>query len=229
MTPEAEPRPDARALRRRAACGLGIVAIALALQLSPLRHLFSGEGAQHAHQVIEGLGTLGPAAFLVLCALGIGIGLPRLGFAALGGLAFGWLAGGILAQVGTIAGCFLNFSWARYFGLDLAQRNQSRLWSAIRERVANRPIATNIALRLVPVGNSLALNSLLGVCPISAREFLIGTAIGTFPETVVFALFGAGISSDSHAKLATGAGILLALVVGSFALARRMRVAPGLR
>jgi uncharacterized membrane protein YdjX (TVP38/TMEM64 family) len=218
-----------RPLRVRAAIGLCLVAIALALQLSPLRHLLSGDGAQRAHAAIDALGPLGPAAFLAVCALGIGIGLPRLGFAALGGLAFGWLAGGVLAQLGTVAGCFVNFGWARYFGRDFAQRGQSRLWTSIRERVARRPIATNVALRLVPVGNSLALNSLLGLCPISSRDFLIGTAIGTLPETLVFALFGSGISSGSPAKLATGAAILLALVVGSFALARRMRVEPELR
>ena len=229
MTPEGEPRPNARSLRVRTVIGLVLVAIALGIQLSPLRHMLWGDGAHRAREVIAALGALGPAAFLVLCTLGIGIGLPRLGFAALGGLAFGWLAGGILAQVGTVAGCFVNFGWARYFGRDLAQRSQSRLWTALRERVARRPIMANIALRLVPVGNSLALNSLLGVCPISSRDFLIGTAIGTFPETLVFSLFGAGISGDSPAKLATGAGLLLALAIGSFALARRMRVEPGLR
>jgi uncharacterized membrane protein YdjX (TVP38/TMEM64 family) len=218
--------PGRRSLLARSAVGALVIAAIAAVQLSPLREALTGEGLHTLQQGIVEIGAPAPTAFLLLCAIGIGSGLPRLGFAALGGLAFGWLDGTVIAQLGTVAGCFLNFAWVRYLGRDLARGSRMRAWTGIAARIQRRPIAINVALRLVPVGNSFVLNSFLALCPISSRDFLIGTAIGTFPETLVFALFGAGVSDDSRGALGAGTALLLALAGGSYALARRMRAVP---
>jgi uncharacterized membrane protein YdjX (TVP38/TMEM64 family) len=211
----------------RASAAVIIAAAILALQFSPLRELVSLHGFQGARNRIDGLGPLAPVAFVGFCVAGIGLGLPRLGFAALGGVAFDWLAGCALAQLGTIGGCLVNFWWARYLGRDLSLRRGGRTWNALVERVARRPIATNVLLRLIPVGNSLALNSFLGMCPISSRDFLVGTALGTLPETLIFALLGAGAASGSAVAVALALGALLfatllaALLAVTLAVVRR--------
>jgi uncharacterized membrane protein YdjX (TVP38/TMEM64 family) len=224
-SPAPEGLSPASPLLRASAAAI-IAAAILALQLSPLRELVSPHGFQIARSRIDELGALAPVAFVGLCVAGIGLGLPRLGFAALGGVAFGWLAGSALAQLGTIGGCFVNFSWARYLGRELCVRRSGPVLRALVDRVARRPIATNVLLRLIPVGNSLALNSFLGICPISSRNFLLGTALGTFPETLVFGLFGAGAASGSGMALALGSLLFAALLAVTFAVVRRTSLDP---
>jgi len=202
-------------LWRRAAIGVGIAAAIVALHRSPLHDWLAPAAWSSASERLDALGPLAPVAFVAACALGIGLGLPRLGFAAAAGLAFGWLEGAALAQLGTVAGCFINFSWARYLAREAALRRGGKHWGALRARIERRPIATNVFLRLLPVGNSLALNSFLGVCPISSRDFLVGTALGTFPETLAFALFGAGAATGSTAAPLAGAAVVLLLLAGS--------------
>jgi len=216
--------PGSRAALRRGGVGLGVAVAVFAVHLSPLRELVSLRDFEHTGQGIAALGGPAPLVFVGLCVAGIGLGLPRLGFAALGGVAFGWVAGCALAQLGTIGGCFVTFAWARYLGRDLALRHGGPLWQSLSERVARRPIGTNVALRLIPVGNSLALNSFLGVCPISARDFLLGTALGTLPETLAFALFGAGAVGGSRLAIGAGTAVIAILAAGSVALLRSARL-----
>lgn len=227
-SPEVEPRnADSGPLWLRAGIGLAIGAAIFAVHHSPLRAWIAPSGFAAAREWLAGLGALAPAGFVGLCGLGIGLGLPRLGFAAAGGLAFGGLHGSLLAQIGTIAGCAINFGWARYLAREFAQRHGGRRLGALTERVARRPIATNVFLRLIPVGNSLALNSFLAICPISGRDFLIGTAIGTLPETVAFALFGAGAASGSAIALVAGAALVLLLLAGTLGALFRERRSLG--
>jgi uncharacterized membrane protein YdjX (TVP38/TMEM64 family) len=219
---EPSPRADSprsRLLRR--ALGVAIAVAVVSLQFTPLRDLFAPGRLQQAQASIQALGPGAPLAFLALCTVGIGLGLPRLGFAALGGIAFGWLVGTVLAQIGTVAGCLVSFSWARYLAKDLPLRGGR--FQAVLERIARRPIASQVGLRLVPVGHTLALNSLLALCPISTRDFLVGAALGTFPETLAFALFGAGAVDGSGRAIAVGATVMLVLIAGTFLLARRLR------
>jgi uncharacterized membrane protein YdjX (TVP38/TMEM64 family) len=208
----------------RSAVALLLAAAILAVHLSPLREWVAVRSLERARHEIAELGALAPLAFVASCVLGIGLGLPRLGFAALGGVSFGWLAGCALAQLGTVGGCFVAFSWSRYLGRELAVRRGGRVWQGLRERVARHPIATNAVLRLIPIGNSFAQNTFLGVCPVSSRDFLLGTALGTFPETLAFALFGAGAAGGSRLAIGVGTALVAALAIGSVALLRSRRI-----
>ena len=139
-----------------------VVGCLLLVYASPLRELLSPSHYGDLRSRIDGWGVWAPVFFVLACAGGIGIGAPRLAFAAIGGLAFGWWEGFLLAQIGTLGGCLLNFGWARWLGRSWVERRVGRRLGRLLDKVARRPIATNVMLRVCPVGNNFLLNLFFG-------------------------------------------------------------------
>jgi uncharacterized membrane protein YdjX (TVP38/TMEM64 family) len=85
-----------------------------------------------------------------------------------------------------------------------------------------------VLIRWAPVGNCFAVNLLMSLSPITLPVFVIGTTLGTLPETVIYALFGSAAASTSGGQVVTrllsGAMLLIALGVLVF-LASRSRMA----
>ncbi len=200
----------------------------LAFYLSPLHQLLMPEGLEDLRDFFNGFGAWTPLVFAAACAIGVGFGLPRLAFAALGGLLFGALIGSIVAQFGTLLGCVLAFGWARWLGRDFVERRDSRRLRQLLDKIRLRPIATNVLLRVCPVGNAFATNLLFGVSPMSLKDFVIGTFLGTLPETVVLALFGASMYHGSALRAIAGAVLMVALIVGYYVASRRSKMAAEL-
>jgi uncharacterized membrane protein YdjX (TVP38/TMEM64 family) len=228
----AEGAPGARLRARPAASMVKPVALLLvvtgsllAFYLSPLHELLMPEGLAELRNLLSGSGRWTPLVFVAACALGVGFGLPRLAFAGLGGLLFGALVGSIVAQLGTLAGCVLAFGWARWLGRDYVQRRESRRLRRLLDQLRRRPILANVLLRVCPVGNAFATNLLCGVSPMGLRDFAVGTFLGTLPETVVLALFGASVHHGSPPRLIAGAVLMAALLVGWSLTARRSAIA----
>jgi len=89
--------------------------------------------------------------------------------------------------------------------------------------LAESPFGATLALRLLPIGNNLALNLLAGLAGIAAMPFLAGSALGYLPQTVIFALLGKGVRVDGAWQLAVAAVLLAASVAIGFGLLRRAR------
>ena len=87
--------------------------------------------------------------------------------------------------------------------------------------MAASPFGSTLALRLLPVGNNLALNLLAGMAGIAPVPFLAASALGYVPQTAVFALLGKGVRVDGAWQLALAAGLMAASVGIGFALLRR--------
>ena len=212
------PRP------RRAMLVLGlVVACLVAIYLSPLHTMLLPSGLQPLREELAKAGPLGPLLFGVGAALLVAVGAPRLWFAAAAGLLFGWLGGAVLAQVSTVVGCMLNFAWGRWLAKDLLARRQAPRLQRLLAALGRAPIATNVAVRLCPVGNCFAFNLLLAASPVSPRDFLIGTFLGTLPETVAVALFGDSAHKGSVGLVLAGAALMAALTAVSLWIARSRR------
>ena len=87
--------------------------------------------------------------------------------------------------------------------------------------MAASPFGATLALRLLPVGNNLAVNLLAGMAGIALPPFLAASALGYLPQTVVFALLGKGVRVDGAWQMALAAGLLAASVAIGLALLRR--------
>jgi uncharacterized membrane protein YdjX (TVP38/TMEM64 family) len=158
-------------------------------------------------------GIWGETVFVLVGAALTAAGAPRQSIAFLGGYAFGTVLGSAVALVAQMLGCVVAFFWARLVGRRWAERRLAGRFGhrlrPLRDVLAGSPFQATLALRLLPVGNNLALNLLAGMAGLKAAPFLAASLIGYLPQTVVFALLGKGIRVEGAWQLALGAVLLL--------------------
>ena len=211
--------------RARALGKLLLLAGGLAAGGLVLRAAGAVPGTEWVDRYVRDRGLFGEAVFLAAGAVATAAGLPRQGVAFLGGYAFGVAEGIGLALGAQLAGCALSVGWARLVGRKWAERRLAGRYGArlrrLRDALAASPFGATLALRLLPVGNNLALNLLAGMAGIALPPFLAASALGYLPQTVVFALLGKGVRVDGAWQIGLAA-VLLAVSVGiGFALLRR--------
>jgi uncharacterized membrane protein YdjX (TVP38/TMEM64 family) len=167
------------------------------------------------------------AAYAAIVTGLVAVGAPRLMFYVLGGLAFGFWQGLMLAQTGSLIGSYITFCAVRSGGRGwLKERfgNHRLVGKAFHVRSSIKAV---VLIRQLPL-SSVMINSGLALSQVSARVFLIGSFIGYLPQGVIAVLIGSGVV-DEHAMDGVGklvaAGIVL--LVGAFLLWRwRRRGSP---
>ena len=176
---------------------------------------------------VERAGQQGPVAFALIGTLACAAGVPRQIVAVAAGYAFGFWPGCALALLAEIAGCAIDFAWARLLGRGAASRFIERREGGRLHRfdrfLAERAFTATLVLRLLPVGNNFVLNLLAGVSGVAALPFLLASLLGYVPQTAVFALAGAGVSLFDGAQLALAFALfVLSVALGVFLLRRRV-------
>lgn len=160
----------------------------------------------------------------VLLVVGlVAVGAPRLIFYVLGGLAFGFWQGLLLAQVGAVVGSGLTFWAVRHGGRAWVERHLGRHRLFGRAFRVRSSVKTVVLIRQLPL-TSVMINSGLALSQVSARAFLVGTFIGYLPQGIIAVLIGSGVVDE---KAMDGIGKLVAagivLMVGAFLLWRWRR------
>ncbi|MBX9701119.1 MAG: VTT domain-containing protein [Acetobacteraceae bacterium] len=226
------PEPGARRERARALAKLLLLALGLAAGGWLLRTLGAVPGTEWVDRHVRDEGLLGEALFIGAGALATAAGVPRQAVAFLGGYAFGTVVGTGLALTGQVLGCVLAFTWARLVGRSWAERRLAgrygRRLRPVRDALRANPFGATLALRLLPVGNNLALTLLAGMAGLPALPFLAGSAIGYLPQTVIFALLGKGVRVDGAWQMTLSAALLAVSVAIGLWLLRRQRAARAL-
>lgn len=170
-------------------------------------------------------GQGGRAAVLFLLA-GAGlcaVGAPRQAVAFAAGYAFGpWLGLG-LAMVAEVAGCTASFFWARVVARQWVMRRRGRRLARLDALLTQHAFSATLMIRLLPFGNNLALSLLAGVSAVSAGAFLLASALGYVPQTIIFVLLGGGMQVSSRWQLCLGASLLAISIVLGAHLVRRHR------
>jgi len=229
----ASARVSPRAFRLRpalvAAGRLAVLAAGLALVGWIIRTIGLAPGGETGmawvDHWIRGQGLWGEALFLAAGTVATAAGLPRQAVAFLGGYAFGGPLGTGLALVAQLLGCAAAFGWARLVGRGWAARRlEGRFGRRLRplhDRLSASPFGATLALRLLPVGNNLALNLLAGLSGLRLLPFLAGSALGYLPQTLVFAMLGDGVAVDRTAQIVLGGGLFLVSVAIGIWMLRR--------
>ncbi len=204
-----------------------LLGLGLALAVLAFRWLAPGlVDGRFGHSLVTG-GPAGIAEFVGLGAIACAIGLPRQAVCFAGGLAFGATAGTALALAATLIGCLADFLWARLAARDWARSRLlarfPRLASADRFLGAN-PFTAILTLRLLPVGSSLMLSLVAGLSATPLGAFMLATAIGALPQTLVFALLGSGIGLGHLAQIILSAALFVASGLLGTWLMRRGRL-----
>jgi uncharacterized membrane protein YdjX (TVP38/TMEM64 family) len=218
--------------RWKALSKLLVMAAGLLAAGAVLRELGGVPGTDWVDASIRDEGLWGEAVFVAVGAAIIAIGLPRQSIAFLGGYAFGAALGVALSLLAQLVGCVAAYSWARLLGRSWAEaRMAGRLGPRLRplrDALVENPFGATLALRLLPVGNNLALNLLAGMIGLRLAPFLAASAIGYLPQTAVFALLGKGIRVEGTWQLGLAAALLLVSVGIGFWLLRRHRAGRAL-
>ena len=218
--------------RRKAVLKLAMLAAGLAAAGLLLRQVGLAPGTEWVDRWVLGQGLLGDLVFVAVGAAATAAGVPRQGVAFLGGYAFGIVEGTLLALWAQVVGCAISYGWAQAVGRSWAERRLAGRFGhrlrPLRDVLAGSPFGATLALRLLPVGNNLALNLLAGMASISLGPFLAASAIGYLPQTVVFALLGKGIRVDGAWQLGLAAALFVVSAAIGFVLLRRHRAGQAL-
>lgn len=176
-------------------------------------------------ETMDAAGQRGPLAYVVVGALACALGLPRQVVALAGGYAFGFWPGTLLALAAEIGGCALDFAWARLLGRRAAMRLLDRRAGGRLYRLdrflSERAFTATLTLRLLPLGSNLLLNIAAGISGVAMAPFLLASVIGYVPQTVVFALAGAGASVSDGVRFGLAAALLLLSIALGVVLLRR--------
>ena len=175
------------------------------------------EGGFEPRAAMASAGSHGPVAFVVIGALACAAAVPRQVVALAGGYAFGFWPGAALTLAAEVAGCAIDFGWARLLGRRAALRFLERRGGGRLARLdrflTGRAFTATLTLRLLPVGSNVLLNLVAGVSGVATVPFLLASAIGYVPQTVVFALAGAGAGLSNGVQFGLAA-VLLVLSIG---------------
>ncbi len=212
---EAEEGSALAALAR--AGGLALVLLATGLVLRQA-------GPAMLHDVKP---TPAGAALLVLAGGGLtAVGLPRQAVAFAGGYAFGAWPGLLLSLLAQMLGCAADYAAAHTVAGAWAKRrlanSRGKHLARIRTLLNQHPFTTTLTLRLLPVGNNLALNLLAGVAAIRATPFLLGSLLGYLPQTAIFTLLGSGIQVGHGTELTLACALFALSALLGFVLWRRV-------
>lgn len=165
-----------------------------------------------------------PLAGMALFVFGGGaltvIGFPRIVLSGLGGFVFGVWLGTALALVGTVWGCVLSFYIARLMGQGFVQDRLTGNVKKTERLLLRRPFLVSVLIRNLPLANNSVTNLLAGISSIRAIPYFAGSAIGYVPQTLVFALMGAGLQQDEFAHIVLSILVFLTMAGLMWYLAR---------
>jgi uncharacterized membrane protein YdjX (TVP38/TMEM64 family) len=161
---------------------------------------------------LHSLGLVGRLYFTGIVCVLVALGIPRLIFCPIGGMAFGFVQGLWWTQLATMMGYYLIFLFVRWGGRAWVLRHYPKIGN-IHEAFGTHPIVAVILIRQLPI-SGLLINLFLGVSHIRHRHFLAGTLVGILPEAIPLTLVGSGVGkNDPTLSLAFTIAAVAALVL----------------
>lgn len=213
--------PALRLLLRGGTLFVALAGLVLALRATGL------DTALDEHWIdrnVDGQGLTGLLIFLGAAGVFTAAGLPRQIVSFLGGYAFGLWAGVAAAVLATVLGAAAAFGYARFIGQRVVKQRFPDRVQRIDAFLARHPFRMTLLIRFLPVGSNLVTNLAAGVSSVKMAPFLVGSAVGYVPQTLVFALLGAGTDiADGHRIAIAGALFLLSGAIGSAIYLRQRR------
>jgi uncharacterized membrane protein YdjX (TVP38/TMEM64 family) len=178
------------------------------------------------------LGWVGPAAWMGIVFTLVAVGMPRLLFCPIGGLAFGFWYGLLWTQVATLGGYYTLFLFVRWGGQDFVLRHWPRVGRLRKHFHGHSAPLVVFAIRQLPI-SGLIINFLLGLSPIRHLHFLLGTAFGILPEAIPFTLVASGTfkltKQNTPLYIVAGVGFLLLACASLWYFSRHSKLLAELR
>jgi len=180
------------------AVAVAIIAAGVALMkyLGLFRYV-SMENIMNLKAWIDGLGALGPLAYILLFIAACLFFLPGLPVALLGGLAFGPVLGALWASIGSTIGATAAFLVARYVARDMVEgwAQANPIFKKIDDGVASQGWRMLMITRLVPLFPFNIQNYAYGLTKIGLATYVLVSWICMMPGSIAFTFMGGSIVS----------------------------------
>lgn len=156
---------------------------------------FSGVSAEGVLDALLRYGDLAPVIYMLLFAVLPAFFFPVAVLALAGGLLFGLLWGSVYTFIGAVINCALMFFLARRIGREkiraLVQRKLPSVWQTRLKKAGGRNgFLLLIILRLIPAVPYNLINYAFGLTEMPFAAYMLGSAIGIIPGTLVFINIG---------------------------------------
>ena len=157
--------------------------------------LFSGVTPEDLQGIIGQTGPWAPIVYMGAFAVLPAFFFPVAVLALAGGLLFGLWWGSVYTFLGAMVNCSVMFMMSRTIGYDqvkaLVEKKLSPKWQSRMASAAGREgFLLLIVLRLIPAVPYNLINYAFGLTPMGYGAYLLGSAIGIIPGTLVFINIG---------------------------------------
>ncbi len=165
---------------------------------------------------VESGGPGAPVVFVLLYVVLTVLFFPGAVLTGAGGALFGVAVGTGLSVVGGTAGATAAFLIGRRLGRGTVERATGGRVRALDGWLGRRGFPAVLYLRLFPVVPFNVLNYASGATAVSARDYVLGTAVGIIPGAFAYAALGGSIDDPWSPAFLGAVGLALALaVIGS--------------
>lgn len=184
------------------------------------------ESFVHYKTIIESYVTAQPARaralFMLIYTLESSLALPFSGLlTVIGGYLFGFIAGSLCTIISATAGATILFLATRFLLGDVFESLYAHRLPTIHKELAQYGGWYLVMLRLIPMMPFFLTNIIAGLSPVSLPTFIIATAIGIIPSTLVFSFAGKELT-----ELHSVGDILTPPVIGAFLLMALAALSP---
>jgi uncharacterized membrane protein YdjX (TVP38/TMEM64 family) len=181
------------------------------LHFTPLKYYIDFSNINFLKEELSSFHAFAPLIFLVSGSIIIALGAPRFIITVLGGMVFGFIVGTILSLAAAFLGSIVIFWITRLLGRPFFQQKFGSRLNSIEKYLRENGILVVVLIRQLPVPCMLG-NILLGLTSVKNHVFILGSIIGLFPESAIFALYGSSVQGSFILK-STIASILLIIFV----------------
>ncbi|MFF7246136.1 TVP38/TMEM64 family protein [Embleya sp. NPDC008237] len=135
--------------------------------------------------------------FVVVCALGVAAFVPKSLFAPIAGALFGAIGGTVVTLVGATLGALISLYLGRRLGRERISGwlHKREALAVLDRRLSRNGLVPITILRMIPVIPSSVVSYGAAATGIRTGQFLLGTALGMLPMTLVQCAAGASVRS----------------------------------
>ncbi|VAX27851.1 COG0398: uncharacterized membrane protein / Mercuric ion reductase [hydrothermal vent metagenome] len=152
--------------------------------------------------------------FILIYTLQTGLSLPGATILTLaGGFLYGTFLGALFVNVGATSGAVLAFMVSRYLLRDSIEKRFGKRLAGIQSGFTDNAFSYLLTLRLIPLFPFFLVNLASGMTRIKLSTYVITTAIGILPGSIVYTNAGKQLGQINSLKDIASPGVLGAFVL----------------
>lgn len=160
--------------------------------------------------------------YIMLYCLQTALSLPGAAiFTLAGGFLFGTLLATIYVNIGATSGATLAFLAARYLFRETVERRFGKRLESIQQGFTQNAFSFLLTLRLIPLFPFFLINLASGLTRIRLETYVLATAIGILPASLVYSNAGKQLGTIHSVKDIASPGVL-----GGFLLLGLLALVP---